>query len=123
MLLEDRLRAANYRRGAGEAAPDDSGQCGLLPCDFSRMVEDQNGESFRYCDRLGIRVDDYDTCKYYSDTRMQNLIGQMSDLLHEEQVCRERAAKRTDKQKKKSHKGWIIFVIFCAAILLYWYLA
>lgn len=124
MSLDQRLREANYiKRGDDSQEARDGGQCGLLPCDYSRIVEnEQTGESFRICDRFGIHVGEYDSCKYYSDANMKELIGQMSVLLQEEQQDKERIAMQKQAPKSKN-RGLFLFVILCAVIFIYWYVA
>ena len=77
MTLEQKLKEAEYVRR------DDYGeildmQCGF-GCNYSGMVNGgcMGKEEYRICEKFGIRVGDYDSCKYYDDSQNANL-----DYLH-----------------------------------------
>ena len=71
---------------------------------------------------FGIRVGEYDSCKYDCDAKMKDLIVQVSVLIQEEQQDKERIAMQKQAPKSKN-RGLFLFVILCAVIFIYWYIA
>ena len=118
MASDQQLREANYiHRGADGEYIEDLGQCGFPPCDFQKIVKDERtGKEYRYCMKLQMPVDDYNSCKYHSDGHWAGLVGQWGELLQEENEARERVSAKPQKQKKH----WIIMsIIIGIGILIY----
>lgn len=122
MASQQELKEANYvHRGEDDGEYiKELGQCGLSPCDYSKMIrDDKTGKEYRYCMKLQIPVDCYDSCKYHSDERINSLIGEWATLLKEENEAKERATQRQTPTKHKKNYILPIFIILCIAILLY----
>lgn len=75
MNLREKLAEAQYIH-RGENGKYISDQCGF-GCDHSYLVnnDDSGRPCYRMCRRLGIRVDDYDSCRYFSNDREMDLSG------------------------------------------------
>lgn len=121
MDSQQRLKEANYvHRGEDGEYIKEFGQCGLSPCDYSKMIRDnKTGREYRYCTKLQIPVDEYDSCKYHSDEEFMGLVGQMSNLLQKENKTKGRANQRQTPAKHKKKYILPIFAILCFAVLLY----
>lgn len=121
MNSQQRLKEANYvHRGEDGEYIEELGQCGLSPCDYSKMIrDDKTGKEYRYCMKLQMVVDEYDSCKYHSDEKIMGLIGQMSNLLQEQNKAKERVSYKQTSTKQKNNYILSIFIILCIAILLY----
>lgn len=114
MASKQLLKEANYiHRGENGEYIEGLGQCSFSPCDYSKIIKDNTtGMEYRYCTKLQIPVDSYDSCKYHSEKEWTSLVGQMANLLqHEDEI------KRTQKQSKKH---WILIpIIICICICIY----
>lgn len=121
MLSNQVLKEANYvHRGADGEYMEGLGQCSFSPCDHSKIIkDDRTGEEYRYCMKLQMPVDSYDSCKYHSEEQWMGLMGQMANLLQEENKVKERASKKQAPSKSKKNYALPIFIILCIAILLY----
>ena len=66
----------------GDSADYIGKQCGFC-CEYSFVVN-RGDDSYRYCERLRMRVGEYDSCKYYKDNAEhdKNLI-ELAKLLSE----------------------------------------
>ena len=117
MASQQQLKEANYvHRGDEGKYIEGLGQCSFSPCDHSKIVKDERtGEEYRYCMKLQIPVDDYDSCKYHSEERWIGLMGEMANLLKEENDAKK---KQTPPQNKKHH-FLLMFVVICVCLLIY----
>lgn len=120
MASQQELKEANYiHRGDDGKYIEGLGQCGFSPCDYSKIIkDDKTGEECRYCMKLQIPVDCYDSCKYHSDERISGLIGEWATLLKEESEAKT-TQNRPAKEKKKRKHWLLILVIVCIVILIY----
>lgn len=84
MNLREKLAEAQYIH-RGENGKYISDQCGF-GCDHSYLVnnDDSGRPCYRMCRRLGIRVDDYDSCRYFSNDREMDLIRQYAATIKRE---------------------------------------
>lgn len=121
MTSRKELKEANYiHRGDNGKYIEGLGQCSFSPCDHSKIIkDDRTGEEYRYCMKLQMPVDSYDSCKYHSEEQWMGLMGQMANLLQEENKAKERATQRQTPTKHKKNYVLPIFIILCIAILLY----
>ena len=119
MASKKQLEEAKYiHRGDAGKYIEGLGQCSFSPCDHSKIViDDKTGEEYRYCMKLQMPVDSYDSCKYHSEERWIGLVGQMSNLLQEENNIKSTFEK---KSNKKSHKVFFIFVIIICVLIYFW---
>lgn len=122
MASKEQLKEANYvHRGDDGKYIEELGQCGFSPCDHSKIIKDDvTDEEYRYCMKLQMPVDDYDSCKYHSDERFMGLIGQMSNLLKEENDAKTRQNEKQSENKKKSH--WMLILLIFIGILIYMFI-
>lgn len=119
MVSQQQLKEANYVcRGDDGNYIEGLGQCGFSPCDNSKIIKnDRTGEEYRYCMKLQMPVASYDSCRYHSEEQWMGLMGEMANLLKEENNAKE-SAKQTPPHNKKNY---ILpaFIIICICILLY----
>ena len=114
----DKLREAGYiRRGADGEYLNDVGQCGFT-CDHVKPIRPDGTDKslYLYCTKLGIRVEDYDSCKYFCNDKHAALIWQMHQLLTEEKEMEKNAAMRA-KKRKKSKVLWVVLAVIALFIL------
>jgi len=101
MNFQERLREAQYViRGKNGEYLEGIGQCGFLPCDHSRVVEN-DFETYRFCEKLNMRVADYDSCRYHSQEKMNGLLYRWVELSLEEQGQLKPNQKRTNSHYEK----------------------
>ena len=91
----------------------DLGQCGLLPCDHSKIITDEKtGNEYRYCMKLQIPVDFYDSCKYYSREKRTAFLQQWTSW----------SEKREANTKKDRKINMKLFIFIFLIILVYFFL-
>lgn len=122
MASKQELKEANYvHRGDNGKYIEELGQCNFSPCDHSKIIKDDvTNEEYRYCIKLQMPVDDYDSCKYHSEERWISLMGQMANLFKEEDEARARKSQKQLEMKKKSHWMPILLIIFIVILIYVW---
>lgn len=97
-------------------------QCGF-GCDHSYLVnnDDSGRPCYRMCRKLNIRVDDYDSCKYFSDNEEMELIRQYAATIKREPVGTRNSVSQPSTKK---HGGkWLLFIailiVICYCIIKY----
>ena len=76
MASNQQLKEAEYIHRSEDAQLDDEVQvCGSLPCNYYEIRENGTENSYRYCNKHGIRVGYYDSCKYYDNSYYLGLIS------------------------------------------------
>lgn len=82
LLKKLKLKKAQYvHRG-----DDNDGYTGVYcgppdSCDYCHLItEDDSEDSYRICERLGIQVGYYDSCKYYDNSKSRKVLD---DLISE----------------------------------------
>jgi len=89
-------------------------RCGMFPCDYSEVVRvNETGEEYRYCEKLGMRVSDDDTCKYHRSREWEMLVGQWVAASYPE--LREKG----QEQRKESASIFrlVLVAIFCVVMV------
>lgn len=121
MASQQELKEANYiHRGDDGKYIEGLGQCGFSPCDYSKIVKDDRlGKEYRYCVKLQMSVDDYDSCRYHSEEQFVGLVGKMANLLQEENKAKERATPKQPYLKNKKNYLPLILIIIGICILIY----
>ena len=122
MVSPKELKEANYvHRGDDGKYIEGLGQCSFSPCDHSKIVkDDRNGEEYRYCMKLQMPVDSYDSCKYHSEEQWIGLIDEMADLIIQENEAKSRKIQKQAETKKKKKSHWMLMLlIICIGILIY----
>lgn len=118
MTSQRQLEEANYvHRGDDGRYIEGLGQCSFAPCDHSKIIKDEvTGGEYRYCMKLQMIVDEFDSCKYHSEEQFMGLVGQMANLFKEENEAKISGNK--NEAEKKNH--WMsILIIICVGILIY----
>lgn len=115
MATQQQLREANYAHH--DDYIEDLGQCSFLPCDHSKILTDERtGEEYRYCMKLQMPVDSYDSCKYHSQKEASDLLMQWVSLSKDA----EQKPSNPPPQKKK-RVSWVPVVIVLICVALFWY--
>ena len=118
MASKQQLKEANYvHRGDDGQYIEGLGQCSFSPCDHSKIIkDDRTGEEYRYCMKLQMPVDSYDSCKYHSEERWMSLVGDMANLLKEENETK----KNQEQKNIEKRNNWIIIpIIIFIGVLVY----
>lgn len=116
MNLREKLAEAQYIH-RGENGKYISDQCGF-GCDHSYLVnnDDSGRPCYRMCRRLGIRVDDYDSCRYFSNDREMDLIRQYAATIKREPGGTQSNTSHPPAEKKKSGGKWLVLIVVIAVI-------
>ena len=116
MNLSEKLTEAQYIH-RGENGKYISDQCGF-GCDHSYLVnnDDSGRPCYRMCRKLGIRVDDYDSCKYFSNDREMDLIRQYAATIKREPGGTQSNTSHPPVEKKKSGGKWLLLIVVIAVI-------
>lgn len=116
MASQQQLKDAHYTRHDNYI--EDLGQCGFLACDHSKILTDeQTGEEYRYCMKLQMPVDSYDSCKYHSQKEASDLLMQWASLSKE---AEKKASNPPQKAKKRVR--WVPVIIALICVILIWYI-
>lgn len=117
MASEQQLKEANYIARINDEYIDGLGQCGMVPCDHSKMLKDNiTGKEYRYCMKLQMPVNEYDSCKYHGDT---SFVAHMQSFIPKQQESEPQSYQKSIPKKKK---GFRIGAIVCLCILVYLWL-
>lgn len=115
MTLEQKLKEANYvRRNEDGKCLEKS--CGNF-CDYSEFVNIDKPDSYRVCKKLGIRVGDNDSCKYFSDKEFSQALDTYAADLKKESSTN----KPTYPKKKKKHTFRKVLIFVVAVFLMCWF--
>ena len=123
MNLREKMADALYVH-RGDNGKYMGAQCGF-GCDHSYLVnnDDSGRPCYRMCRKLNIRVDDYDSCKYFSDDQEMELIRQYAATIKREPTGTRNNGSKPSTAKKKSGGKWlligIIAVVICYCIIKY----
>lgn len=116
MVSKEILQQAKYVHRDDDQYIEGLGQCGLDPCDHSKIIEDASGVSYRYCLKFQMPVDEYDSCQYHSALKMQALLKSYAGLIAQENAIKERNL-NAKKKKKKSALPFLLFLCVCAVVI------
>ena len=81
MATQNELKAAQYiHRGDNGHRIEGLGQCGFLPCNYSKIIDntDSGGDCYRYCTKLNQRVSEYDSCKFHCEDESAALLQEFA---------------------------------------------
>ena len=114
MATQERIKEANFVRNGYDSKNMKNSGCGYLPCDHSEIVRVQEtGEEYRYCDKLGMRVSDSDTCKYHQSKKYDAMIDQWLGISNAGQT----STQEVKKEGEISVFRIILVIIACALFL------
>lgn len=113
MDLRDKLIEAEYVH-RGDDGSYLGNQCGFS-CDYGTLMnnDDSPRPCYRFCQKLRIRVSDYDSCRYYTDTEFVKNCGIFVQAIN----CA--PEKQQQPARKKSRGVYFLCIAVAIAVVVY----
>lgn len=75
----ERLAKAKYVSRGEDGKLVESGQCGWSACNYQLLLRDKQDQiHIRYCSKLHISVEDYDSCDYHNSAYQDSLLAKLA---------------------------------------------
>lgn len=109
------IKTANFVHRV-DSPGDDVDTCGFPFCDWSKIVtNDSTGEEVRYCEKLNMYVDTYDSCDFHCHKKWDALMGDLVDAFTEQP---KQNSVQGNQRTQKTHRSTILVLLVLVLLFI-----